>query len=351
MEKKKIVFLYTELASYFLACIEKLLQEPNIEVHIIRWPVNKEAPFTFSFSENIFIYDRKNFVSDSDIKKLLEQIGPDVIYSSGWVDKGYMLACKQYKKSGIPVIVGFDNQWTGSLKQQLARLISPFKILNHFSHCWVPGILQEEYALRLGFKKSNILNGFYCCDYDFFSKQYEANLDEKRKKFPKRFIFVGRYYDFKGITDLWQAFIQLQEEYPNDWELWCFGTGDLEPVKHAKIKHFGFVQPSELSSYISQTGVFVLPSHFEPWGVVMHEFATAGFPLICTDKVGARTVFLENNFNGYIYKSGSISGLKKVLKQMIGLNDTELLQMGERSREKAKQITPEHWVKQLISVT
>ena len=349
MEKKKIVFLYSELAAYFLACIEELLKRPGIEVHIIRWPVNKEAPFRFSFPENVKIYSRNEFDSAEALARKVDAIGPSAIYCSGWVDKGYLSVCKAYKNK-IPVIVGFDNQWKGTLKQRIATFISPFKILNHFSHCWVPGAPQEEYAVRLGFKKDKVLTGFYCCDHDFFHQQYLANADEKKEKFPKRFIYIGRYYDFKGITDLWEAFIELQEEQPNDWELWCLGTGDIAPVEHPKIMHFGFVQPAELPKFIKGAGVFVLPSHFEPWGVVVHEFAAAGFPLICSDEVGACSAFVQNDFNGYIYHAGNKKALKETLRKMMGLEQEQLITMAERSVEKAKLITPATWTKQLISL-
>jgi glycosyltransferase involved in cell wall biosynthesis len=347
MEKKKIVFLYSELATYFLACIEELLLQPDIEVYIVRWPLNKEAPFHFKFTENLKIYDRNNYPTVNELKKLVDEIAPDIIYTSGWLDKGYLKICKAYKNR-IPVIVGFDNQWKGTFKQQVARLISPFKILNHFSHCWVPGIPQEEYAVRLGFKKENILTGFYCCDYHFFHNLYINNKAEKHTKFPKRFIYVGRYVEHKGVRDLWDAFVELQNESANDWELWCIGTGDVRPIEHSKIKHFGFVQPKDLPQYLKKTGVFVLPSYFEPWGVVVHEFATAGFPIICSDEVGARTAFVENNFNGYIYKSGDKNALKRVLRTIMDSGQDKLLQMGENSVEKASVITPAKWVDQLM---
>ncbi len=349
MEKKRIVFLYTEIATYFLACIEKLAQQPNIEITVIRWPVNQEAPFDFSFSPHIKFYNRKDFETDQKLIDFVKELQPSVVYSSGWIDKGYLKVCKYYKNR-IPVIVGFDNQWTGSLKQQVAKLVSPFKILNHFSHCWVPGVLQEEYAKKLGFKKEQILTGFYSCDFDFFHNQYLSNKLEKEKAFPKRFIYVGRYYEFKGIKNLWSAFTELQKEFPNEWELWCLGNGDIEPVSHPQIKHFGFVQPSDLNSYIKSTGVFVLPSFFEPWGVVVHEYASAGFPIICSDKVGARTAFVENNYNGYIYKSDSITELKDAMKRIILADNAALNVMGERSVEKAKNITPEKWVQQLMKL-
>ncbi|CAN5528773.1 hypothetical protein BH10BAC1_BH10BAC1_10750 [soil metagenome] len=349
MEKKRIVFLYTEIASYFLACIEKLAQEPNVEITVVRWPLNQEAPFDFKLSPSISFYTRTDFKTEQDLLTFIAKLNPSVLYCRVWMDKGSFKVCKK-SKDEIPVVVGFDTPWKGNLKQQIARLVSPFKILNHFSHCWVPGSLQVEYAIKLGFKKEQILTGFYSCDFDFFYNQYLENKEEKHKQFPKKFIYVGRYYDFKGIDFLWKAFIDIQEEYPNDWELWCLGTGDIEPVSHPKIKHFGFVQPFDLKEYIKNTGVFVLPSLFEPWGVVVHEYASAGFPIICSDKVGARTAFVENNYNGYIYKSDDAMVLKACLLKIIKSNSNQLIEMADKSIEKAKKITPEIWAKQLLSL-
>jgi glycosyltransferase involved in cell wall biosynthesis len=348
MDKKKIVFLYTELATYFLACIEKLLEQPGVEIHIVHWPVNKEAPFKLSFSTALKFYNRNDHSLDQ-LQELIKTISPSLIYCSGWIDKKYLKICKQFRNK-IPVIVGFDSQWKGTIRQRLAILISPLRILNYFSHCWVPGDLQYEYAVRLGFKKTNILSSLYCCDVDFFNAQYIANRELKIKQYPKRFIYVGRYVEHKGIKDLWQAFIELQNEDSNGWELWCLGTGDIQSISHPKIKHFGFVQPSDLPPYIRETSVFVLASHFEPWGVVVHEFAAAGFPIICSNEVGAKTAFVEHNINGYIYEAGNISELKKQLKKIMSLNDIELLQMGEKSVEKAQKITPEIWSATLIKL-
>lgn len=350
MEKRKIVFLYTELATYFLACVDKLSLLHNVDVHIVRWPVNAEAPFRFTFSNDRFrIYDRQNY-TETSLSELIRGIDPDLIYCSGWTDKAYLSVCKEYKKKGIPTIVGLDNQWKGSIKQQLASVISPFKILNRFSHCWVPGILQQKFASKLGFKDSTILTGFYSCDLEVFLMEYEANRENKKKDFPKRFIYAGRYYEFKGIKDLWTAFIELQKEEPNEWELWCLGTGDIEPVQHEKIKHFGFVQPNDLPKILKETGVFILPSHFEPWGVVVHEFAASGFPLIVSDAVGARFTFVENQINGYIYKAGDVNSLKNVLKRMMSKSEADLWQMGERSVTKANLISPEIWSDTLMKI-
>lgn len=343
----KIVFLYTELAGYFLACVSALARR-GAEVHIVRWPVNKEAPFQFEFPPGAKVYERNDY-SREGLIQLVESIGPSLIFSSGWMDKNYVAVCRKFKKR-IPVIVGFDNQWKGTMKQRVAAMLSPFLIHRNFTHCMVPGELQVAFAEKLGFSKDKILTGYYSADFDLFYSQYVRNLPLKQKQFPHRFIYVGRYYSFKGITDLWEAFSELQNEAPNDWELWCLGIGDLEPFDHPSIKHFGFVQPADMPEYIRETGVFVLPSRFEPWGVVVHEFAASGFPIVCTDEVGARVAFAGHGHNGYIYKAGDKETLKRYLRKLMASTDEELLAMGERSVEKAREITPAKWAASIMSV-
>lgn len=344
----KVLFLYTELAGYFLSCVNELINKTNSHVHIVRWPVNNEAPFSFLFNDKIKVYDRYKY-SPKEILNLVSEICPDIIYCSGWMDKDYLSVCKRFRKK-IPVIVGIDNKWTRSFRQQLGAIFNAITIHKYFSHCWIPGAPQMEFARHIGFNANQILTGFYSCDYDFFHSLFKENRKKKKQNFPHRFIFSGRYYEFKGIKYLWQAFTEIKSEFKCDWELWCLGTGDVKPIVHPSIKHFGFVQPQELGKYIEQTGVFILPSTFEPWGVAVHEFASAGFPLICSTEVGASSVFLKDEENGFLFEAGNILQLKEKMKKIITLSDEELFEMGEYSAKLASQITPAKWVDTLLSV-
>ncbi|HXD92158.1 MAG TPA: hypothetical protein VNX01_03045, partial [Bacteroidia bacterium] len=84
----------------------------------------------------------------------------------------------------------------------IASFLSPFVLKNKFSHAWVPGSIQKKYAKKLGFKDTEITLGFYSCDVDYFSSIRDKIAVQKKQNFPKRFIFVGRYYDFKGVDKL-----------------------------------------------------------------------------------------------------------------------------------------------------
>lgn len=344
---KKILFLYTELAGYFIACCNELVKQ-GAEVHIVRWPVNKEAPFQFRFGEGITVYDRSDF-DYAGLQELATRIQPEAIVCSGWIDRDYVKLCNAWKKKACTVIA-LDNKWHGSLRQQVARIMSPFTLRRIFHFAWVPGAQQHTYARKLGFAEARIRNGFYSADVPFFSAQGEAYIASKQAHFPHRLVYAGRYYDFKGVRELWEAFIQLKAENDNDWELWCLGTGDVPPAEHPAIRHLGFVQPSEMPAVMRDTGVFVMPSRVEPWGVVLHEFAAAGFPLVCSNNVGAATQFVRKDENGIIYPAGDVNATKRALLEIISKSDETLAQMGQRSAAIAREITPATWSETLLGM-
>jgi hypothetical protein len=189
----KVVFLYTELAAYFLKCCETLAKQA--EIHIIRWPVNKEAPFEFNENKGIKLYTKSDYTY-AELKTLVQAIQPDVMVCSGWIDKDYLKICKPYFGK-IPTVLTCDTHWKGSLKQYLAVLLSRFTLLRIFSDAWVPGAIQIRYVLKLGFKADHIQKGFYCCDLDLFNPIYRKRQENNFAIGAKRFLYIGRYYDLR----------------------------------------------------------------------------------------------------------------------------------------------------------
>ncbi len=342
MKKKRVVIFFTNLSDYILNVFNYWTETSNVELYIFRTAVNqKEAPFNFNLTnKKIFLFNREDFITTKLVKKV-EEISPSMIICAGWGDKAYLKIASKFSRK-VPTVLVFDNQWHATLKQYIATFISRFTIVNIFDYVWVPGESQVLYAEKLGFNKSNTFKGFYVAN----KANFDVNIINPDKKFSRRFIFLGRYIDKKGIKDLWQAFSEIQDENPNDWELWCIGTGFLEKEKmeHPQIKHIGFVQPKDLRNYIDEGGVFVLPSYFEAWGVVVHEFAYAGFPLLVSDAVGAGTQFVENGLNGYLFKNKSKEKLKEKMKNIISSSEDELKIMGDKSHNMALLVTEESWV-------
>ncbi|GAO30418.1 glycosyltransferase family 4 protein [Geofilum rubicundum] len=339
-----ILFLYTELASYFVAGVRELCQRGH-RVHIVRWPVNKEAPFEFAFPDAARVYERSNYKS-AELLQLARDLNPDVVVASGWVDKAYLRVCRHFKGK-VPTVMSMDNHWLGGPKQQLMRVLAPWVLHRSFSHAWVPGSPQRTYALNLGFKAARIQTGFYSADVPLFAP--EAVYRTQAGDYPRRFVYVGRYIKAKGLDLLFRAWLELVQEEQHAWELWCVGTGDLfeQRVQHPSIQHLGFLQPERLKEVLRETGVFVLPSRFEPWGVVVHEMAAAGFPMVVSDAVGAATQFLADGKNGYTFKNEAVSELKSSLRRMITLPDEELKKMAAASHQLGVSYTPEMWAQKV----
>ncbi|MBL7924539.1 MAG: glycosyltransferase [Bacteroidia bacterium] len=341
--RKKALFLYFELAGYVQACLEELVKQYPLEVHLVRYPVVKVAPFEITFSAAIHVYERRS-MSTEELIALTEDINPDFVFVSGWADKGYLAVARHLKKK-VPVILSLDNPWLGTVRQRMATLLGPLYLPRHFSHCWVPGEPNARYARKLGFTGERLLTGMYSADTALFHSYAERSKAVKEKAFPHRFIYVGRYTELKGIRELWTAFTGLSEEQRGGWELWCLGKGELEsefPV-HPAVKNIGFVQPDQLYPYLEQCGVFILPAHYEHWGVVVHEFAAAGFPMVCSTLTSAATAFLEEGKNGYYTRPKSRESVSHALLKIIGHSDAELYAMGQHSITLSDRITPSTW--------
>jgi len=346
---KKVMFLYSELAGYLFSCFEELANR-GLEVKVIHWAVNPEAPFVLPQIKGVEFLSREGL----DMRALMdlkETFEPDILLVSGWLDSDYLAVSKRSRKH-IPTVILFDTKWNGSIKQRLMSLLGSAFLNRIFSHAWVAGQGQKKYASRLGFKEENIRTGFYTADVAHFKEIYDLRIKSMQTGFSRRIIYVGRYVNQKNIQMLWSAFIKANELTGGQWKLRCIGTGERfeERLIHEDIEHVGFVQPSELSTYLLDAGVFVLPSTFEPWGVVVHEMAAAGFPMILSDQIGASEEFLAEGHNGFSFDSSKETELLEAMQSMMTLEDSELRRFSEESHRLALKLDPSEWASRLLSL-
>ncbi|HMZ50509.1 MAG TPA: glycosyltransferase, partial [Flavobacteriales bacterium] len=113
--------------------------------------------------------------------------------------------------------------------------------------------------------------------------------------------------------------------------------------RHPRIRHLGFIQAEALPAIMADCGVFILPSTYEPWGVVVQENACAGFPLLLSDAVGAAERFLHEGENGHLFRAGDRSSIKQAMLRMVHANDDRLRAMGLRSASIGISWNPDQW--------
>lgn len=352
----RFLFLYTELAPYVLACLKAVIERHGVEVHLVRWPVNSEAPFDLEFPAGSKVYER-GALDDEGLVRLVQALKPDAVFTSGWVDKGYVAACREARRQRRPTVMCSDTAWRGDARQVAAVIAARFWIKGTFSHAWVTGKAQADYVRKLGFPESAVRKGFYSADVDRFAPLARQFAVLKASRFPHRFLCVARYIPTKGHQYLCEAFAELcAADDAGAWELWIAGTGELHDEvrnsvsgRHERIKHLGFVQVEAMPEVMAQCGVFVLPSTYEPWGVVVQEHACAGFPLLLSDAVGASERFLQDGQNGYLFNAGNKASLKKALRTIVRHSDHELRAMGERSADLGAGWNPGEWARTAMS--
>ena len=208
---KKVLFLYSEISPYLMSGVERLALDHGAEVHIVRWPVNPEAPFKFKAVPGVTFHERPDVDADA-LRRFAAALQPDIVLTSGWIDKAYLRVCRDARKRGIPTVMCSDPSWRGTLRQRMAVVAAKYWLPRTFSHAWVPGPPQAEYAVRLGIKRERIKHGFYTADTARFAAMAEAFQAEKAAKYPHRFLFVARYIGLKGHQYTLDAFIELCEK-------------------------------------------------------------------------------------------------------------------------------------------
>ena len=346
MRTERVVFLYTELAGYFLACLDELGGNEAIEsLDVVHWPVNPQAPFNIEVKTTYSLHPKLEF-SRAELRQWINDVSPTLLVVSGWTDSDYMSIAKHWVNR-IPVVLALDNWWTGSLKQQIACAFSPWFIRRHFNAAWVPGRPQLEFAQRLGISTTRIKTGFYCADPKTFNPIHELRKNRPHQH-SKSILFIGRYLEIKGIIELWQCFIELSDAFP-EWELHCIGTGPLwdDRSEHPKITHHGFLQPQDIKAVAVKADLFVMPSHKEPWGVVLHEMTLCGMATLVSEAVGSSSMFVKHGKSGQVFQLGQ---LRMALYDCMSKDLETLEKEGSYSRELAVTLTPNNWNQKVLEL-
>jgi glycosyltransferase involved in cell wall biosynthesis len=158
------------------------------------------------------------------------------------------------------------------------------------------------------------------------------------------FLFCGQMIARKGLDILLSAFQELKA---NARLLLVGREADLSamlaPLPTAvrdRITYAGFQPPEELPRFFAQADVFVLPSRYDGWGVVVNQALGAGLPILCSDQVGAGRDLVQDGINGLRFRSGEILALKEAMERCVE-EPLRLTKWGEASRKLALEWTPE----------
>jgi len=379
----KILVLHLELSGYFIASLARLF-EADVTGKVVAWPNPSDAPFDAAVLGAVGEVANRNDYSDGALLAMALEFNPDVVLVCGWSDAGYVKVCRDLKARGVLIVSGCDTQWKGSLRQHVASVIAPWHVQRFIDVFWVSGERQRQLAAKLGYIGDRCWDGYYACDWSRFaavdrrldivdgssdheslsgcdasntdlsspcsdSRPANCDLASPISDLRKSFAFVGRYAPVKGLDTLAEAYRIYSSQVESPWKLICAGKGECrEQLLSAGAEDRGFIQPSDLPQFLAEATVFILPSRFEPWGVVVQEAAATGLPVIVSDVCGAGVHLLRDRWNGRSFAAGNGQHLAACLLWMHQQTDEQLAELGRNSFELSKQYTPERWARTLL---
>ena len=206
-----------------------------------------------------------------------------------------------------------------------AEVTRPTRVL-HWLTRHVTGVMAIGAHSRRIYQHMNIpLRRIYWVPYAIDLERFQQGT-RTTNPFPVA-LFVGKTIPKKNPLDLVRASRLVHHPHA----LLFVGDGELRPYLIGdNIVCLGFVNQKQMPSIYHAADLLVLPSSFEPYGLVVTEACAAGLPVIVSDTCGVARDLVDGN--GFTYPVGDIKRLAECLDTLLA--DPDLRQrMGARSKE------------------
>lgn len=335
LASKKVLFLYSEFMGYNKPLLSALVRD-GYDVTLVFWDRKKVSSSPLPSVEGVRAYRRTSF-NIALFFRLFVFESWSLVYISGWLDLKYLFFVFLQRLSSGKVILGMDTFYEGRRRQKIFSFLLRHVNKFFFTHCWVPGQRQVFYAQMLGFKSENIFSNLYCCDQAIFSIPKFSSVLKNESGFV--FAYVGRNIPIKGLellTCVWQK----NKSWHGRAKLLLIGDGCTQYENPEKsISTYEFLEPERLRNELTKVDCLIIPSVYEPWGLVVHEFASLGCIIISSDVVGSSQVFVKQGLNGFFFGAGNQLQLEDCINKVLGLKEYQVEKFKICSRRLSKLIT------------
>jgi len=274
------------------------------------------------------------FVLNRRVLGELRGFRPDAVAVGGWNQPAFWVALAYCRARRIPLLVWIESTARDARSEARPLALARKAMVHGASGAFVPGSASAEYARELGVERVEIAPN--AVDASIFER---AAVDRSSRE-TCTFLYAGRLDPEKGLDTLLEAF----RDVPGELVLVGSGSdeGRLRSLAPKRVRFEGPKDRDELVGYYADADVFVLPSHSEPWGMVLNEAAAAGLPLVATEGVGAAHDLADERV-----PVGDVAALREALIRLAG--DPALrARAGARSRERVQAFTPTAWAEGVV---
>ena len=164
----------------------------------------------------------------------------------------------------------------------------------------------------------------------FAEKNYENGVKKKLK-----ILFVGGLSQRKGLANLFAAVKKVKEHV----ELTIVGqinSISCKPLEAELVKYnwIPSLPHADILKLMQVNDVFIFPSLFEGFGLVITEAMSQGLPVITTNRTAGPDL-ITNNKNGWIIEAGSTVAIVEAIENIL-FNREHLKEIGKSAMETAR---------------
>lgn len=363
---RRITILTEIIAPYRIPVFNALARHSAIKLHVIflartdlslrEWRVY-ESEIQFSYEVLPSWRSRlgqHSILLNTKVVRALDQSRPDAVVCGGYSYLASWQALHWARRNGVQFLLWSES--TGNDNRRQYGLVEALKkiFVRRCDAFVVPGKSALRYLETFGVAKRNIFVARNAVDSDLFARlgsDARSNAVQLRRQLalPERyFLYVGRLVRQKGVLDLLAAYSLLTEELREQLGLVIAGDGPLRgelesaarDIYPGTIYFAGFVHREELPIYYGLAECLVMPTHTDPWGLVVNEAMACALPVICTSAAGCALDLVRDN--GRLTEPGNVHQLHEAMSGLA--SDDELRRdMAERSATLIRDYSPEAW--------
>ena len=141
---------------------------------------------------------------------------------------------------------------------------------------------------------------------------------------PAELLFAGRLEYEKGVQDLLAALPRVRRTHPGT-TLTIAGTGTqldwlMETARKYKVtrsvRFVGALDHNSLVTAMQRCAAIVLPSRYEPFGIVALEAAATGIPLVVSTAGGLGEA-VDDGVTGFTFEPADVAGIASAIRKTL----------------------------------
>ena len=269
---------------------------------------------------HIYYLNAKKILKNAFFNSRLYDIAKDydIIQTSEYDQIGNALLKKKLKNKMIIYHGPYDSDYTRGYKKKC--LISDLCFLFSKEYKNTPCIAKSDLAKKFLNKKGfgDVTTIGVGLDTERFEKNIETNerinelIENKKNNNVKYLLYIGKIEDRRNILFLLETF-ELTLLRDENIKLIIVGKGEEQYIKKCtkiieeknlenKIIYFESLRQEELPNLFKYSDIFLLPTKYEIFGMVLLESMCFGLPVI-TSLNGGSSTLIKDKKNGFIIDS------------------------------------------------